>query len=316
MWDSAIPELQALETTLVGDMPALIKGLKAAGVYVIGRLVCFSDPVLPRRYPERAVLDTRPNRSGRIWADRGDRNPWLDPYNRRNHDLVLAMAREAEALGVDEIQFDYFRFPVDEAVPFARFPARVSKPRHVVLLGLLERVDRAVRVPLGVDVFGLTAFRRGDRIGLGQFPEAWARHLEVFSPMLYVNGMQNWMRDGRPQRAQRLVHAGVRMLRRRLGDGPVIRPFLQAFPRGAGRYDPAFIDQQIRGARSGGADGFLFWHPASNYGTVRRAMVGPAQGAVPFSLDARLRLRQQRWQNPTAFPSHAARRRPVPVRSR
>lgn len=299
MWDSAIPELQELETTLVRDMPGLIKRLRAAGIYVIGRLVCFSDPVLPRRYPERAVQDARPRREGRVWADRGDRNPWLDPYNRQNHDLVLAMAVEAESLGIDEIQFDYFRFPVDEAVPFARFPSQLSKPRHVVLLELLRRVDGAVRIPLGVDVFGLTAFRPEERAGLGQWPAAWAQHLEVFSPMLYVNGMGRWMRDGKPNRARRLVDAGVRRLRTRLGDGPVIRPFLQAFPRGAERYDAAFIDGQIRGARSGGADGFLFWHPASNYGTVRRALSGPAHGAVPFPIEGRLRFR-----------SHTAAQRP------
>ncbi|MDD9944960.1 MAG: hypothetical protein OXU20_28210 [Myxococcales bacterium] len=314
MWDSEIPELQAQKRGFVSDMPALVASLRQAGIYVIGRIVCFSDPQLPVRYPDRAVLDARPNRKGRIWANGGRRNPWLDPYNRANHDLVLGMAKEAEALGIDEIQFDYFRFPVDEATPFATFPAAVDTPRREVLLGLLKRVDQAVRIPLGVDVFGLTAFRSGDKTGLGQSLEDWAQHLEVFSPMLYVNGMGNWMRDGKPKRALRLVNVGVKLMRERLGYGPVIRPFLQAFPAGADYYNAEFITEQIRGARGGGADGFLFWHPASNYGTVRQAMRGLARALTPFPIAERQAWRRQSWSDRLMLPRQAAVRPTLPAK--
>lgn len=302
LWNTEINELRPQRKRFVADMAAAVRSLKAAGIYTIARLVCFSDPYLPRRYPERAVQDARRKHRGKVWADTGKRNPWLDPYNADNHDMVIAMAREAEGLGFDEIQFDYFRFPVDSATGYAVFPSQTEQPRREVLLGLLRRIDEAVRIPLGVDVFGLTAFRKGDKAGLGQSPEDWARHLEVFSPMLYVNGMGAWMRDGKGERALRLVLAGVRNLRRRLGHGPVIRPFLQAFSAGADNYGAGFIAEQIQGARLGGADGFLFWHPASHYGTVRAGMLGPAKALFPFPVAERRAWRRQSWQDRRLMP--------------
>ena len=302
LWDTSIEELRPQRRRYVKDMAALIAKLKAAGIYVIGRVVCFSDPSIPIRYPERAVQDARPRHAGQVWANTGERNPWLDPYNTKNHDMVVAMAREVEALGIDEIQFDYFRFPVDEATEFAVFPSRTDVPRRFVLLGLLRRVDEAVGIPLGVDVFGLTAFRKYDKAGLGQSLEDWAQHLEVFSPMLYVNGMGDWLRDGKPLRALRLVAAGVKNMRKRLGHGPIIRPFLQAFSAGADHYGPDFIAEQIHGARSGEADGFLFWHPASNYGTVREGMLGPAREMAPFPLADRQAWREQSWRDQLLMP--------------
>ena len=49
-------------------------------------------------------------------------------------------------------------------------------------------------------------------------------------------------------------------------------------------WSTAFIADQIRGARRGGADGFLFWHPGSSYGMVQRAMVGAARSLSPFPI--------------------------------
>lgn len=297
MWDTQIPELREQRRDFVKDFGGLVQTLRRAGIYVIGRMVCFSDPQLPRKHPELAVMDGRPKYAGQIWANTGKRNPWLDPYNTRNHDLIVGMAEEVAALGIDELQFDYFRFPVDEATPYAVFPAKSETPRRDVLLGLLRRVDEALRIPLGVDVFGLTAFRVGDKTGLGQSLEDWARHLEVFSPMLYVNGMGAWMRDEEGQRALRLVLAGVKNMRRRLGHGPIIRPFLQAFSNGADYYTPEFIAEQIQGSRFGGADGFLFWHPASDYTMVRRGMLGPARASMPFPMTERMIWRRQTWRD-------------------
>jgi hypothetical protein len=311
LFDTKLPELQPQKRLYVKDLPRLIAQVREAGVYVIARIVCFSDPVTPRNHPDRAVMDVRPKYAGEIWAGRGKRNPWLDPYNERNHDMVVGLASEAQALGVDEVQFDYFRFPVDEAIEFATFPAQRDIPRRQVLLGLLRRVDAALHIPIGVDVFGLTTFRVGDPAGLGQSLEDFAQHLDVFSPMLYLNGMGAWMRgDGVSDRAGRLVAAGVKMLRQRVGYGPVIRPFLQAFPNGADHYDPQFIAEQIGAARPPGADGFLFWHPGSNYAMVTAGALGPGRSLIPFPFEERFQWRQRNWMDrmsPGARASYQAR---------
>jgi len=83
-------------------------------------------------------------------------------------------------------------------------------------------------------------------------------------------------------RGASFVFAATQRLRERVGAHHVIRPFLQAFSAGTERYDEQFIAGQIRSARQAGANGFLFWNPASNFGTVMRAMRGPARGLTPF----------------------------------
>lgn len=272
-----------MSASLSGDQPPtkwkpvtreLLKQLDELGVYTIARIVCFSDPVLPRKHPERAVLDGRPHKQGQIWANWGGRNTWLDPYNVENQQMVIDLAKRAQELGFHEAQLDYIRFPVDEATPFAVFPSRTEQSRADLLTDLLRRVDDAIEIPLGVDVFGTTAFKFESQEELGQDPERWAAHVQVFSPMLYVNKMSSYMAPG-PRRAERLVRLAVSRLRGRLGARPVIRPFLQAFQRGADYFTPDFIVEQIKGATTGGADGHLFWDPATDYEMVRAARTSP-----------------------------------------
>lgn len=291
-YDSQIPILQDSERHYLRDPQALLRGLEAAGIYTIARITCFADPQLPARHPERAIQH---HRRRTPWTSWGTGGTWLDPYNRDNHAMIVELAREAEAMGFDEIQLDYVRFPVDDGTQYAMYPSEDGTPRPQLLIELLSAIDRAIRVPLGVDVFGLAAYREGDPSGLGQDLAAWADHVEVYSPMLYINAMREWEPE-RPERSRWLVEAGVANLRQRIGPRPVLRPYLQAFERGAGHegFNPTFIARQILGARAGGADGFLMWHPGARYSMYRRAMQGPARTMSPFPLEERAELRRQR----------------------
>jgi hypothetical protein len=117
--------------------------------------------------------------------------------------------------------------------------------------------------------------------------------------MLYLNGMTSLVpKSGKDQRAKKLIYVGVKNLRERVGEGPVIRPFLQAFEHGADYYTPDFIAEQIQGAREAGGDGFLFWHPGSNYKMVQMGMAGPARGLSPFPIDTRMEWRRKAWGMP------------------
>lgn len=309
-FDTKLPEFAQSRHVFVRDMPAFLNALKQAGIHTVARIVCFNDPILPKVYPDRSVIDTRPGHAGAVWNLHKGRNTWLDPSNEKNHDLLIALATEVQSLGFDEIQLDYIRFPVDEGTKFATFPGEQGRPRRDILLGFLRRMDEALHIPLGVDVFGLTAFRQGDPAGLGQSLEDWAAHIDVFSPMLYVNGMKGWLSRKEQQRAGLLVEAGVRILRERVGPGPVIRPFLQAFESGADYWSGEFVAEQIRGARSGGGDGFLFWNPGSNYAIVREGMAG-ATGEIPFRIDERIAERQRRRASQPSAVAHGPAAQPA-----
>jgi len=271
-YDTHIPELEAHETGWQGDVAAIVTRLHAEHFRAVARIVCFNDRLTANEHPDRAIMDARPHHEGEVWTSWGTGTEWLDPWDTRNHDMIVELAREAAALGFDEVQLDYIRFPVDDGTPYATYPhERSDVDRRHLLLGVLERVDEAIDVPLGVDVFGIQAYWAGDSSGLGQDLELWAQHVDVYTPMLYMNAMREWRRDDE-RRAQHLVQYGVHRLRDRLGRRPVIRPFLQAFEQGADEFDEDFIADQLRGARFGGADGYLFWHPGSVFSIVRRAM--------------------------------------------
>lgn len=261
--DTQVPVLRAQSPARrrIRHLGAKLAELKAAGIYTIARVVCFADNQLPRRRPDLAV---RRQHSRAPWVSAGTGGTWLDPHNEENHAMLLALALEVQALGFDELQLDYVRFPVDDATAWAVFPAEGQRSRVDSLVSLLQRLDAGLRIPISVDVFGLAAYREGDPAGLGQDLLRWAEHVEVISPMLYLNAMRSWQ-VGNPQRARNLVQNGVHALRQRVGEQVVIRPYLQAFSEGADEYNPRFIAAQIRGARSGGSDGFLFWNTTSRY---------------------------------------------------
>jgi hypothetical protein len=84
-------------------------------------------------------------------------------------------------------------------------------------------------------------------------------------------------------------------LRQRVGRGPIIRPFMQAFHNGLGdKWNPEFIAQEITGARQGEADGFLFWNPGASYGMVQRGIALPG-GLGPFPSGGRDKFREELW---------------------
>ena len=304
--DTQVPELRAYRSGWLGDTAAVVRELREAGIYTIARITCFADRSLPADAPERAIVHTR---RGTPWTSWGTGGTWLDPYHPENHRVVVELSREAQALGFDEVQLDYVRFPVDDGIQYARYPAQTEESHADVLMRLLRAVDEAITLPLAVDVFGLAAYRRGDPSGLGQDLERWTRHVEVFTPMLYINSMRAW-NVGEPNRANTLIYGGVNTLRERIGPEPVIRPFLQAFSRGAGQpFNTEFIRQQIQGARRGRADGFLFWHPGHNYGTVRRSMRSNSRALVPFPIADEVLEARAASERRTPAPVGAASRR-------
>jgi hypothetical protein len=253
----------------VRRMEAILAAFREHGIYAIGRIVCFKDNNLARVRPAEAL---RHRRTGEIWRDRGGM-AWIDPHSRVAHGHIVEVARAAEALGFDEVQLDYVRFPVEPGAGMAVFPRREGSPeRHEAIAALLADVDRAIRIPLSIDVFGLTAYHPGDADGLGQSLEHLAPHVDAISPMVYL---ANWPRrhweNPSPGGTHALIHGAVRAIRRRLGDEIAVRPLLQAFPWRAKGFGVPFIHNQIDAAVSGGSSGYLFWNQGGNYQKVQAA---------------------------------------------
>ncbi len=252
------------------DFDALMRNLKARGIYTIARIVTFKDNILATHRPDLAVMDTD---TGRPWLDT-ERLAWTDPFREEVWDYNIAIGREAVARGFDEVQFDYVRFPTDGRLSAARYArANTRESRLPAIAGFLERARRelgAAGAFVAADVFGYTAFNDNDT-DIGQRIEELAPHVDVVSPMVYPSGYHRGIPGYRNpvENPYKVVFESVRLIRKRAtGTRAVVRPWLQDFR------DYAFdrrvfgvpqLRAQTKGADDAGGIGWMLWNPRNDY---------------------------------------------------
>ncbi|HEV8531736.1 MAG TPA: putative glycoside hydrolase [Methylomirabilota bacterium] len=263
-------EAGAQGPVIIKDFDGMIAGLKSRGIYTIARIVTFKDTVLAHHRPDLAIIDTR---TGKPWID-NEKLAWVDPFREEVWDYAIAVAKEAAAKGFDEVQFDYVRFPTDGKLSAAKYSqANNSQTRLPAIAGFLARARREL-APLGVfvaaDVFGYTAFNENDT-DIGQRVEELSAHLDYICPMVYPSGYHRGIPGVRNPVAQpyEIVKESVRLTRKRSAPAPtVVRPWLQDFKDYAFDkriFGVAEIKAQLRGAKDGGAVGYMLWNPKNDY---------------------------------------------------
>jgi len=245
--------------------------IHAAGLYLIGRIVTFEDPLLSLGAPQLAIRRA----DGSRWLNNSGLG-WTNPYDRRVWKYNIDVAEQAAKLGFDEIQFDYVRFPSDGDISQIRYPGKHAQPMGWTIPMFL-RYARSRLKPLGVristDVFGLSATRN---LGIGQFPRRISRFVDAIYPMVYpshyVHGEYNIVEpDTRPGTT---VAYSLRDFRNAVrGSRAKLIPWLQDFSLGR-TYTLADVQDQIQAARLEHTKGFMLWNAAGVY-TVK-ALSTPA----------------------------------------
>ena len=91
------------------DVPKFVHFLHQQNMHAIARIAMFRDERLVVTHPELAV-QSRKNHTA--WRENG-KLVWTDPSNPKVQDYDIALAKHVAQLGVDEIQFDYVRFPAE-----------------------------------------------------------------------------------------------------------------------------------------------------------------------------------------------------------
>jgi hypothetical protein len=234
----------------------------AAGVYLIGRIVCFEDPVLAENVPGHAIRTT----SGAVWTT-GAGLAWVNPYDKRVWDYNIALGEAAAKAGFDEIQFDYVRFPTDGDLSAAVFPGKTNQSKTEVITSFAKYASDKLK-PLGVrvsaDVFGLSATRN---MGIGQRPKKLGQFLDTIYPMVYPSHFGPGEYNIPDPNAQpgRTVGLALRDFDGQLtGLDTRLVPWLQDFSLGR-TYTLADVEDQIEAARDAGTEGFLLWNAAGLY---------------------------------------------------
>lgn len=229
------------------DMSALIRMLKANGIYVIARQVLFYDPKLATYL--------------------GNSDPWIAPDNKIAINYNLQIAQEAASLGFDELQFDYVRYADGGSL------APVYDARYTAVNAFLASARRLLNghVELSVDVFGrvLWNWNKKGIDPIGQSLEGIAPHVDFISPMLYPSHYSEQRYKDDPYK---VVKDALTTGEKRVTTP--FRPFLQAFDRyiPVGMTMEDYIRNQVRAAKEVGADGYLFWNPSCDYAALYRAL--------------------------------------------
>ncbi|MBR0416924.1 MAG: hypothetical protein IJI56_03845 [Firmicutes bacterium] len=156
-----------------------VKKAKDAGLYVIGRIVCFKNDDYAKDHPEDCI-----DYYGTNWPSIYSRNAW--EYNVK---LAIESVRK---FGFNEIQFDYVRFPENayrmSASGVADFKNVYGEEKCDTVQGFViyacDMIHRE-KAYVSVDVFGESSF--GYMPAYGQYWPAISNVVDAISGMPYLD---------------------------------------------------------------------------------------------------------------------------------
>lgn len=302
-------------------LPALVDTLRAHGIYPIARIVVFKDRVLAEQKPELAIRST----SGGVWRDRKG-IAWVNPYDRRVWDYNIAIAREALAMGFEEVQWDYVRFPdvtntmrATMAYPGSDGTSRAENIRDFIAYSKAQLAS--FDVPVTADVFGLATHVEGD-VEIGQHWETVITTADVVLPMVYpshyATGLYGFAKPlANPYQIVRLAltDAAERTAWVRDSTGkPVgeVMAWLEAMSIRGAQYGAAEIRAQIQATYDAGLKSWALWNPGSKFTEFEDAL-RPAGGG-PSAVERRGWTRPE-WELPRQRLSVVTKKREARARA-
>ena len=259
----------------------LIADAHAAGIYVIARLVVFKDPYLYDWDNHRlAIWDGELDEPWRHLVPAGGDDPdakvqreyWVDPFAPEAWQYNVDVAVELASRGVDEIQFDYIRFPSDGPVERARYRhRRPGQQRIDAIESLLALARERLEVPISTDLFGFNSWYRAGNF-IGQDIDVLSEYADVISPMFYPSHFPGHFMTDRSytERAYAIYATGVRRAQRLVRGRAHIRPYVQAFLIGRelrmeeDEYS-RYLTRQLDGNRAAAGSGFTLWNASNRY---------------------------------------------------
>lgn len=272
----------------VGDMAEFIETLHDADIYVIARITAFQDPYLAKLKPDWAV---KKNSDRSInWKDRKGIS-FIDAGNKEMWKYLVDLGKASYAIGFDEINYDYIRFPSDGNMLDIYFPAsndilvaNVASPaigtstpavksgKSIVMRSFFEYIYdnfKDTGIVTSADLFGMTATNYDD-LNIGQVLEDAAPNFDFIAPMVYpshypsgFNGYKDVnahpydiVNFSMKKAAERLVAIGVSPLK--------LRPWLQDndYPV---HYTPEMVRAQIQAAYDAGLTSWMLWDAGNTY---------------------------------------------------
>jgi len=186
-FDTGNPEIDSLSLGGQGckavGMKEFIKMLHDKNIYVIGRITVFQDPLYTNAHPELAV---KRESDGGVWKDRKGIS-FIDVGAKPFWNYVVSIADASYAIGFDEINFDYVRFPSDGNMKDIDYTYTGTTTKKEMLRQFFEYLDKkmtSIGVVTSADLFGMTTTNTDD-LNIGQILEYALMHFDYVAPMVY-----------------------------------------------------------------------------------------------------------------------------------
>ena len=278
------------------DMKGFLESLHTKDIYIIGRITVFQNPYYTKHHPDQAVQHI----NGGVWKDRKGL-AFVDVGATQYWDTVVELANESYAIGFDEINFDYIRYPSDGDMAAAVYIKRDGKTKQEMLEDffkyLSEHVDPGMVT--SADLFGMVTTNYDD-LNIGQVLERALPYFDYIGPMVYPShypkGFNGWNDvNAVPYELMKYVMASA--VKRtvsettpvasyaydRIGTStpamykkpayPVskMRPWIQDFDYPV-EYTPDMVRAQIRANEELGINSYMVWDPGNKYSSLRQVV--------------------------------------------
>jgi len=279
------------------DMKEFIEKLHKKGIYAIGRITVFQDPFYTKNHPEQSVQSK--SRPGEPWKDFKGLS-FVAVNSAPFWDYIVELSKESYALGFDELNYDYVRWPSDGPMSDIVYPSTdlaLELEKFFQYLSVNVQPSGAV---MSADLFGMTTTNLDD-LNIGQQLERALPYFDYVAPMVYPSHYpKSFLGLGNPNSdPYRVVNYSMSsaVQRTRATTTPIgsfsftrigtstpamyekpaypvttLRPWLQDFDYGKD-YLPADILAQMKATYDAGLTSWFFWDPANRYTSLRAVLL-------------------------------------------
>lgn len=279
---------------IVKDMKELVEDFHKNGIYVIGRITVFQDPLYAKRHPDQAVQSKSKNAP---WSDYKGLH-FIDVGSKKFWNYIVKLSHEAhQKYMFDELNYDYVRYPSDGPMSDAKYTLSDYSRRAEELEKFFRFLSYHVKVPdkaghiptISADLFGMTTTNYDD-LTIGQVLERALPYFDYIAPMVYPShypksflGLGNpnkyvykvikYSMDKAVERTTASSTAICALAYKKTQDGlckkPVyskfkLRPWIQDFDYG-GNYGVKEVRAQIQAVLDAGLNSYMVWDPANKY---------------------------------------------------
>lgn len=193
-----------------------------------------------------------------VFPDNGGDPAQVDSMDYR--EKIYQLVEQAIKLGANEIQLDYLRYKSSQP------PSSKNVQNIYQIIKWFKNKLQPQKIPLEVDVFGVTSF--GDSIHIGQSVTVFANTVDALCPMVYPSHYEPYQKYAKMP--YYIIDHSLKSLRERFnGNIPIkIYPYIETYNY---RYPLSqqekldYITKQLAAVEDNNVDGWYVWNIHNDY---------------------------------------------------